>query len=323
MPRKARLFIPGSVYHVMSRCLDHYSLFSDDADREYFLSLLETCLQRTNTRCYAWVLMTNHYHLVIRSSDHELWEMMKPLNMRYAQYYQKKTNRRGSLFMDRFKSIVTQDQNYVQELVRYVHLNPVRAGICDNLEELPNYPWSGHSVLMGKSRRKFQDTATVLRRFGTDTESARLEYCRFLSSGLEESTDEDMLLSLVRKSNAGSESGRKASCWVIGDHAFVRSALDSSEARRLRISRLEMEGGSLDSIAEKISGVFKIEKKMLHNRHRGGNASLARKAFSFVAARLYRAQVRFIAEYLGVSAGAVSAMINKGSRIVEERKIVI
>jgi REP element-mobilizing transposase RayT len=307
----------------MSRCLDHYSLFSDDADREYFLSLLETCLQRTNTRCYAWVLLSNHYHLVIRSSDHELWEIMKPLNMRYAHYHQKKTNRRGPLFMDRFKSIVTQDQNYVQELVRYVHLNPVRAGVCDNLGELENYSWSGHSVLMGKCNRKFQDTATVLGRFGADTESARLEYCRFLSSGLEASTDEDILLSLVRKSNACSESGRKTSCWVIGDHAFVRSALESSEAWRLRISRFEKEGGSLDCIAEKISSVFTIEKKMLHNRHRGGEASFARKAFSYVAARHYRAPVRLIAEYLGVSAGAVSAMINQGSKIVEERKIII
>lgn len=79
----------------MSGYLDHYSLFSDSADREHYLSLLETCLQRANTRCYAWILMNNQYHLVIRISDHGLWEIMKPLNMRYAQYHRKKTSRCG------------------------------------------------------------------------------------------------------------------------------------------------------------------------------------------------------------------------------------
>jgi len=93
--------------------------------------------------------------------------------------------------MDRFKSIVTQDQNYVQELIRYVHLNPVRAGICENIDALADYTWSGHSVLMGKVRRNFQDTETVLRRFGTDNASARVQYCRFLQAGLTGSSDED------------------------------------------------------------------------------------------------------------------------------------
>jgi len=224
----------------MSRCLDQYSLFADDTDRSYFLTLLETCLDRTSTRCYAWVLMSNHYHLVIRSSDRELWEIMKPLNMRYAQYHQKKMKRRGPLFMGRFKSIVTQDQDYVQELIRYVHLNPVRAGICKDVDALADYPWCGHSVLMGKEHRNFQDTETVLRRFGTDNASARVQYCRFLQAGLTGSSDEDTLLTLVRKSNAGSESGRKVSCWVIGDHDFVRTMMKTSEMRRLRVSPIAL-----------------------------------------------------------------------------------
>lgn len=271
MPRKARLFVAGAVYHVMSRCLDHCRLFSDDEDRAYFVSLLDIYLQRTNTRCYAWVLMRNHYHLLIRCSDHELWELMKPLNMRYAQYHQKKTHRRGALFMDRYKSIVTQDQNYVQELVRYVHLNPIRAGICANMEELKSYAWSGHGALIGKQHRRFQDTTAVLRRFGHNKKSARLEYCRYLDKGLKESATEDTLLSLVRKSNAGSEAGRKPDCWVIGDQEFVRSVVESSKARHLRVNHFAIEGVTLDCIAEKISDIFKVEKDMLLRRQRGGN----------------------------------------------------
>jgi hypothetical protein len=152
---------------------------------------------------------------------------------------------------------------------------------------------------------------------------ARSEYCRFLSSGLKESADDAVLLALVQKSDAGSEFGRKASCWVIGDPEFVRSAIESSETRRLRISRFEQEGGSFEFIAEKISRIFKIEKETLQNRGRGGNASLTRKAFSFMAARQYKAPVRLVAEYLGVGAASVAAMIHTGCKNVEERKIVI
>ena len=83
MPRKACLVVPGAVYHIMGRCIDRYTLFSDDKDRERFLYLLEICLQRTNSLCYAWALMDTHYHLVLRIGDIALWEVMKPLNMRY------------------------------------------------------------------------------------------------------------------------------------------------------------------------------------------------------------------------------------------------
>jgi putative transposase len=89
---KARLNVPGAIYHVMGRSLEHLTLFTDDADREQFLSLLGLYLGRTGSRCHAWALMSNHYHLVLRLSGSELWELMKPLNMHYAYYPRKKTN---------------------------------------------------------------------------------------------------------------------------------------------------------------------------------------------------------------------------------------
>jgi REP element-mobilizing transposase RayT len=145
----------------------------DDGDRDVFCGLLRTYLKQFGYQCLAWSLLSNHYHLVLRASDRALGELMKPLNSRYARWYGKKYGRRGYLFQDRYKSIVTSDQKYVEELVRYVHLNPIRAGICPAMDSLDGYRWCGHSALMGKQRCGFQDTAQVLRRFGKDAASVK------------------------------------------------------------------------------------------------------------------------------------------------------
>jgi putative transposase len=323
MPRKARLNVPGAVYHVMGRCLNHLTLFSNGADREQFLSLLALYLKRTGTRCYAWVLMDTHYHLVLRLSAKDLSELMKPLNMHYAHYHRAKNGRRGPLFMDRFKSIATQDQNYVQELVRYVHLNPVRAGTCKNLEKLEKYPWCGHSALMGVHRRIFQDTETVLKRFGQTHQDARKKYLDFIQEGLNNGLEGDTLVELVRKSNTGSESGRRISSWVIGDPEFVRNAVSSAESNRLRISRFEREGGRIENIAAEICTKFDIAQELLRERHRGGKVSDARKALAYVASKEFCAPLSIVAYYLGVGRTAVSAMSRAGSTIVKERGVVI
>ncbi|MBN1182798.1 MAG: transposase [Bacteroidales bacterium] len=225
MPRKARLNVTGTVVHIMARSLASEVLFNDDEDRSVFLSLFGKYLDLVDYRCYAWVLMSNRYHLVVRASDQDLWGLMKPLNTSYARYHKKKYRRDGPLFRDRYKSIVTQDQNYIEELVRYVHLNPIRAGVCKGFDALNSYPWSGHSVLMGRKKRLFQDSETVLRRFGNDNKNARIAYRKFLQDGLGKEENTDVLVKLVRDSNNGKELGRQAGCWVIGDDDYVKSVL--------------------------------------------------------------------------------------------------
>lgn len=304
-------------------CQIYVRLFSGDEDREFFLSLLGRYLERTGTQCYAWALMDTHYHLVVRLSDRELWELMKPLNMHYAYYHRQKSGRHGPLFMDRFKSIATQDQKYVQELVRYVHLNPVRAGVCKDIDELDGYHWSGHSVLMGKSKRSFQDTKTVLMCFGGMVVEARKKYREFLIKGIAGDTSEDTLIELVRKSNTGKEGGRSVACWVIGDQEFVKKALSSAAARRLRVSRFERDGKSLENLAEIICRKLGIPLSEIRIRHRGTKCSDARKGFAYAAAKEFHAPLGSIAEYLDVGRTAVSAMCREGKNILEKYKIHI
>lgn len=299
----------------MARSLPGQVLFHDSDDRECFLRFLGNYLQQADFRCYAWVLMDNHYHLVVRTSELELWRVLKPLNTSYAQYHGKKHGRVGPLFRDRYRSILTQDQNYVQELVRYVHLNPVRGGVCRDLRALDRYSWCGHGVLMGHSRRPFQDTTAVLRRFGSSTTEARMHYRQYLAEGLKTAGDDEPLLRLVRQSNAGVERGRGAAHWVIGDSAFVKKILSQSQALRLRVSRFEREGGSLDAIARAVCDKYRVEPEHIKTRHRGGPCADARKAFALAAVREFGARTGLVAQYLGVTLAAVSAMVRGAEAI--------
>jgi REP element-mobilizing transposase RayT len=305
----------------MSRCIDGLALFADDDDRVYFLRLLSMYVQQTNCRCYAWSLMPNHYHLVLRTGEHDLWRTMKPLNTRYAQYHSRKCGRRGPLFTDRYKSIVTQDQNYVQELVRYVHLNPVRAGLCKSLTALDSYHWTGHAALMGRRVNDFQDLDAVLRGFGKDREVSQREYRKFLAQGLE-TVDGDHLVKLVRESNASREKGRGHDCWVIGDPDFVKKVLKESVAQRLRVRRSGAEAADLNAVAETICRRLGVPQDSLTVRHRGGPESEGRKAFAFVCVRNRGIATRQVADFLRVSPGAVSNMLRSGQVIAEERKLL-
>ena len=139
MPRKARITVPGVVHHIMARGIDGRNIFIDNDDREMFLGLLGTGIHKNGYKCYAWTLMDNHYHLLLRISENPLAKMMRRLNSTYARYYNARYKRKGYLFQDRFKSIASQDQNYIEELVRYIHLNPIRAGICGTMKELEQY----------------------------------------------------------------------------------------------------------------------------------------------------------------------------------------
>lgn len=148
MPRRARLDAPGTLHHVIVRGIEKRRIVDDDQDREKFIERLGDLSQRTQTAIYAWSLMTNHAHLLLRSGPQGLAPLMRKLLTGYAGGYNRRHHRHGHLFQNRYKSIVVQEDAYFKELVRYIHLNPLRAGLVRSMAELDRYPWSGHSSLM-------------------------------------------------------------------------------------------------------------------------------------------------------------------------------
>ena len=120
MPRKARIDYPGLTHHIMARTFNDLLLFTGDEDRHYYLSLLSRRIKESGFLCYAWALMDNHVHLLLKTNEKPLWCLMKPLNSDYSRWYNRKYERRGPLFVDRFKSIATQDQGYLEQIIRYI-----------------------------------------------------------------------------------------------------------------------------------------------------------------------------------------------------------
>lgn len=278
-----------------------------------FLSLLSDCLQRNKFKCYGWVIMDNHYHLLIRISEKPLSAFMRRLNSIYASSISKKYLRRGYLFQDRYKSIATQDQRYVEELVRYIHLNPVRAGVCRTLKQLDDYPWCGHSTLVGNTKNKFQDTDDVLRRFGKEKIRAIAHYRKFVSDGL--SLKEDDLVETIRKSNNGTMDRHQTGCWVIGDQAFVQQVIGADKDRRIQLQEYRRKGWSIAELVKNVSEHLDVPIGEIMKRGRESAGSDARKAIAYLGHRVLEIPIAEIARYFHISGPAVSMVLDKGEKI--------
>ena len=166
MPRSARLDAPGILHHVMGRGIEKKPIFFDDKDRVDFIARLAALAESKAMSIYAWELLPNHFHLLCKTEKWPLSSAMRKLLTGYVVHFNRRYNRHGHLFQNRYKSIVCQEDAYLLELVRYIHSNLVRAGEIASIDELNTSPWSGHSALAGKITREWQDTEYILSFFG-------------------------------------------------------------------------------------------------------------------------------------------------------------
>mgnify|MGYP002154995327 CR=1 FL=1 len=143
MPRAARLDITGLLQHVIVRGIEKRDIFLDDEDRQAFLIRFSKLLQETETDCLAWGLLSNHAHFLLRLKRTKLAILMRRLLTSYAVHFNLRHQRSGHLFQNRYKSIVCEEDPYLLELVRYIHLNPLRTDLVKEIRELDSYPWSG------------------------------------------------------------------------------------------------------------------------------------------------------------------------------------
>lgn len=203
MPRHRRLEIAGGIYHVIARGIERRAIFIDEDDRAEFIRRLSKGLECTGSKCYGWALMPNHFHLLIRTGVKPLSDLMRRVLTGYALYFNRQHKRRGYLYQNRYKSILCQEDTYLLELVRYIHLNPLRAKIIQSIEALDDYPWSGHSVLMGKSKEPWQATGEILEYFGQTKHTAVAKYRQFVFEAKDIMHRDDLSGGGLRRSAGG------------------------------------------------------------------------------------------------------------------------
>ena len=191
MARPLRIEFPGAWYHFTCRGNERNSIFKDDTDRKEFLSILKDSLEKYATQLHGYVLMENHFHLILHTPSGNLRHFAQRFNTAYTVYYNRKHKRNGHLYQGRYKAILIEKDSYLLVLSRYIHLNPVKIkkikklSLSERIEYLRSYRWSsnlGYGLL--RYRNDFMCYGDVLDYMGEDTKNGRKGYREFVEDGL-------------------------------------------------------------------------------------------------------------------------------------------
>ena len=328
MPRQARLDAPGALHHIICRGLERREIFRDDQDREDFVTRMGTVFLATSTRCFAWALMPNHIHLLLQTGNTSLSTVMQRLLTGYGVGFNRRHDRHGHLFQNRYKSILCQQESYLLELVRYIHLNPLRAGIAPTLKDLEEYRFSGHSRLVGLRKDGWQDTDAILSRFGTSLIPARQGYCQFLAAGAEQGQRSDLTggglvrsaggwqsISILRQAGSQLKSDER----ILGDSDFVASVLRAAEEGHSTKSEYRRLGVDLEMVSRIVSQLLVVQVTEVWAGGKQPARVQARSLFCFWAVRELGLSTTMLATRLKLSQPAVSRAVQRGERLAQEK----
>jgi len=241
---------------------------------------------------------------------------MKKLLTGYVVNFNLRHKRCGHLFQNRYKSIICEDDPYLLELSRYIHLNPLRGGMVDDLKELNNYRWAGHSAIMGRVKRDWQDIGTVLSYFGRGREAVQ-NYEQFVKEGISLGRRPELVggglirslggwsqvLSLRRKGIKAASDER-----ILGNDEFVQRLLSEAEAREKETLRLSRRVPDLVTLAKNIIKGAGIEESELRSGARKRKVARARKIFCQLAVGKMGYPGAEVARYLGVTTSSVNRL---------------
>lgn len=317
MPRQARLDAPNTLHHVMVRGLERRAIFRDDADRGDFVGRLAALAARGALIVLAWACLPNHAHLLVRTGTRPLARSMRSLLSGYAGAFNRRHQRVGHLFQNRYKSVVVEAEPYLLELVRYLHLNPLRARVVPDLRALARYPWTGHSALLGTVPRPWQATGELLGQFARETRRARRAYRAFVGAGLPQGRRPDLQGGgLVRSLGgwaavAALRRGREAYRGderVLGSSAFVERLRQTVEARR----RPGARALPLDTLVARVCRRVGIAAAQLQAGSRRAAVTRARDGIAYLWVEVLGHPGRPLAPVLGVRPQAVYQAVTRG-----------
>lgn len=321
MPRKARIDAPGALHHIILRGIERKPIFKDGQDYRNFLDRLGHVLFETSTPCYSWALMPNHVHLLLRTGSFPIAKVMRRVLTGYAQQFNRRHKRHGHLFQNRYKSFLCEEDPYLLELVRYIHLNPLRAGLVSDLRELAGWAKSGHSVLMGKVNYGWQDTDYVLSLFGKTVGSARRSYAAFVAKGANQGRRPELVGGGLLRSIGGWSALRTSRSAglrlmsderILGRKEFVENVLIRADEQYEEKTAAQLEGPDVDTLIDRISDYFGIDKGVLKSSSKHREVCRGRWLLCYLAITKLRVSCVDMARKLGISPSSVSKSVIRG-----------
>jgi len=296
MARRPRLEFPGAFYHVIARGNEQKPVFRDAQDPAHYLSLLADYQKKLGFELYAFVLMKNHVHFLVEVHTVRLSKIMQRLQTAYTQWFNRKYKRVGHLFQGRYKAILCDRDSYLLELVRYVHLNPVRSKIASDPRE---HPWNSHRNYLGLVNHAWLNTTLVLGMLGPSMAKARNAYVRFIEDGKHQGHRDDLY---------------QLRGHILGDDEFIEKVEGIVEYKHEPWELEERRNIEIDEFCTGVSKLLSIPKEEICSSSRRRVGALGRDILAYTATRYTTSSVTKLARYLKRTPASVSRAKTRGEK---------
>ncbi len=263
MARKPRIEFEGAFYHIIIRGNQKQKIFKDKDDFSTYLKILNRYKKRYNYLLFAYILMSNHIHLLIMTREIPLSKILQGINQSYTMYFNRRHNKVGHIFQGRYKAILCDWDGYILSLLKYIHYNPVRARIVKSIDE---YQWSSHHSYIKKHNNDIIDTDRILRMFSENKTTARMYYREYIDSGEE-----------VQKKEIYNTAEQR----VLGDEKFVDDIMKKykTKIKRERIKKKY----TLSEIAKGVEKITGVKMKEIRSKRKAKDIATSKILFSLVA----------------------------------------
>jgi putative transposase len=319
MARGPRLDCRGSLHHVYSRAVEGRSIFSDPREAEELLGRFDLLIPRTGARVFAWALMPTHFHLLLECGREPLHILMQSILSGFCTTFNRRNGHRGHVFMSRFHSILVDKDSYYTNLLRYIHLNPVRAGLVPSLHELCSYPYTGHPGISGGFARTFHDADGALSLLAGSRETALAAYERLLCTAVPADTEGiltrgNLMVTrggiLVQKGPVEDQRRFDFQGGVLGQLDFAKRICDELAGRNRIAIRRPCVHQQVEESLELVLSRFNLSRRQFFSKSWNGRKSEAR-AVLFHLLSAHGLSQADIARFLHVTPQAVHKMARR------------
>ncbi|MCP4755202.1 MAG: transposase [Proteobacteria bacterium] len=324
MPRQSRIDAPGALHHIIARGIEQRKIFFDEDDYGNFLKRLGGLIADTGTTCFAWALMPNHFHLLLKTGDKPISKLMQRLLTGYVVSFNKRHRRAGHLFQNRYKSILCQEELYLKELIRYIHLNPLRAKIVKSQMLLDTYKYCGHSTIMGNFETGWQETDHVLSMFAGTKAAARMKYEQFIKDGVSQGRRRDLIGGGLIRSIGGWDKVKslrktkeflKSDERILGESDFVDTVLESAREKTRAEAPLLNSGITYSDLLQLAAELMHIRQDKIIGKNKEQKVVQARRLFCYWSVNELGMSMTQLGKILNVSVPTVSKAVKMGEQI--------